>query len=132
MLSLTLKSIRANKIRFFLTGVAVILGVAFMSGTFVLTDTIKQSYDNLSTNVYKHTDAVVRRRLRPSGRRWDGEHAARIRTAGSSPSLYATGAACRAQAVTANEMRDSKPLLEIPRKIRVVRSPDLLADFLEG
>src|SRR4051812_3365261 len=60
MLSLTLKSIRANKVRFFLTGVAVILGVAFMSGTFVLTDTIKQSYDNLSTNVYKHTDAVVR------------------------------------------------------------------------
>ena len=32
MLSLTLKSIRANKARFFLTGVAVILGVAFMAG----------------------------------------------------------------------------------------------------
>ncbi|HVJ98590.1 MAG TPA: ABC transporter permease, partial [Acidimicrobiia bacterium] len=60
MLSLTLKSIRANKIRFLLTGVAVILGVAFMSGTFVLTDTIKASYDNVSTNVYKDTDAVVR------------------------------------------------------------------------
>jgi putative ABC transport system permease protein len=60
MLSLTLKSIRANKVRFALTGVAVMLGVAFMSGTFVLTDTIKQSYNNVTTNVYKSTDAVVR------------------------------------------------------------------------
>ena len=60
MLSLTLKSIRANKVRFLLTSVAVILGVAFMAGTFVLTDTIKKSYDDVSTNVYKSTDAVVR------------------------------------------------------------------------
>src|SRR4051794_15225337 len=60
MLSLTLKSIRANKARFLLTGIAVMLGVAFMAGTFVLTDTIKQSYDNISANVYKDTDAVVR------------------------------------------------------------------------
>lgn len=60
MLSLTLKSILANKARFLLTGFAVMLGVAFMSGTFVLTDTIKQSYDNITANVYKDTDAVVR------------------------------------------------------------------------
>ena len=60
MLSLTIKSISANKVRFLLTGVAVMLGVAFMAGTLVLTDTIKQSYDNIATNVYKHTDAVVR------------------------------------------------------------------------
>jgi putative ABC transport system permease protein len=60
MLSLTLKSIRANKARFFLTGLAVLLGVAFMAGTFVLTDTIKKSYDDISANVYRSTDAVVR------------------------------------------------------------------------
>jgi putative ABC transport system permease protein len=60
MLSLTIKSIRANKARFFLTGVAVLLGVAFMAGTFVLTDTIKKSYDDISANVYRSTDAVVR------------------------------------------------------------------------
>jgi putative ABC transport system permease protein len=59
-MSLTLKSIRANKVRFLLTSVAVVLGVAFMAGTFVLTDTIKKSYDDISTNVYKTTDAVVR------------------------------------------------------------------------
>ena len=42
MFRLTLKTIRAKKSRFFLTGVAVILGVAFMAGTLVLTDTIKK------------------------------------------------------------------------------------------
>ena len=40
MFSLTINSIRAKKVRFLLTGVAVILGVAFMAGTLVLTDTI--------------------------------------------------------------------------------------------
>jgi putative ABC transport system permease protein len=60
MLFLTLKSIRANMTRFVLTGVAVVLGVAFMAGTLVLTDTIKKSYDDIATNVYKSTDAVVR------------------------------------------------------------------------
>ena len=60
MFSLTIKSIRANKARFLLTGVAVMLGVAFMAGTFVLTDTIKKSYDDIAANVYRSTDAVVR------------------------------------------------------------------------
>src|SRR6478672_9589347 len=60
MFSLTLKSVRANKARFLLTSVAVILGVAFMAGTLVLTDTIKKSYDDITLNVYKTTDAVVR------------------------------------------------------------------------
>ncbi len=60
MFKLTIKSIRSNPARFLLTGVAVILGVAFMAGTLVLTDTIKQSYNNITANVYKSTDAVVR------------------------------------------------------------------------
>ena len=67
MLSLTIKSIRAKKLRFVLTGVAVMLGVAFMAGTLVLTDTIKQSYDDVASNVYKSTDAVVRSARHVSG-----------------------------------------------------------------
>ncbi len=67
MFALVLNSIRANKTRFFLTGVAVMLGVAFMAGTLVLTDTIKKSYDDVAANVYKSADAVVR-----SGRHIDG------------------------------------------------------------
>jgi putative ABC transport system permease protein len=60
MFSLTLKSIRAKKVRFALTSVAVVLGVAFMVGTMVLTQTIKASYDGIVDNVYATTDAVVR------------------------------------------------------------------------
>ena len=60
MLSLTFNSIKANKARFVMTAIAVMLGVAFMAGTLVLTDTIKKSYDNVAVNVYKSTDALVR------------------------------------------------------------------------
>ena len=60
MLSLTLKSIRAKKARFLLTAIAVTLGVAFMAGTLVLTDTIRAAYDEIAGNVYEGTDAVVR------------------------------------------------------------------------
>ncbi|HEX2381181.1 MAG TPA: FtsX-like permease family protein [Acidimicrobiales bacterium] len=60
MLSLTINSIRANKARAVLTGIAVLLGVAFMAGTFVVTDTVQKSYDDISANVYRSTDAVVR------------------------------------------------------------------------
>ena len=60
MWKVTIKGILAKKVRFALTGVAVMLGVAFVSGTFVLTATISQTFDNLFSNIYQHTDAVVR------------------------------------------------------------------------
>jgi putative ABC transport system permease protein len=60
MFSLTLKTISDKKARFVFTAVAVMLGVAFMAGTLVLTDTIKQTYDDLAGQVYADTDAVVR------------------------------------------------------------------------
>lgn len=60
MLTLTLETIRAKKVRFVLTSVAVVLGVAFMVGTMVLTQTIRASYDDITRSVYASTDAVVR------------------------------------------------------------------------
>ncbi|HEX5095548.1 MAG TPA: FtsX-like permease family protein, partial [Acidimicrobiia bacterium] len=60
MFRLTFANIRMRKVRFLLTSVAVVLGVAFMAGTLVLTQTIKKSYDDLAGAVYKDTDAVVR------------------------------------------------------------------------
>jgi putative ABC transport system permease protein len=60
MWKVTLKGIWAKKVRFLLTGVAVMLGVAFVSGTFVLTATISNTFDNLFSDIYQHTDAVVR------------------------------------------------------------------------
>ncbi len=60
MWKVTLKGILAKKVRFLLTGVAVMLGVAFISGTFVLTATISNTFDGLFSNIYANTDAVVR------------------------------------------------------------------------
>jgi putative ABC transport system permease protein len=60
MWQVTLKGIWAKKVRFLLTGVAVMLGVAFISGTFVLTATISNTFDGLFSDIYSNTDAVVR------------------------------------------------------------------------
>src|SRR6202011_5681544 len=43
-----------------LTSLAVVLGVAFMSGTFVLTDTLGSVFDNLFSNATKGVTAEVR------------------------------------------------------------------------
>jgi hypothetical protein len=60
MWKVTLKGIWAKKVRFLLTGFAVMLGVAFISGTFVLTATISNTFDGLFSDIYSNTDAVVR------------------------------------------------------------------------
>src|SRR4051794_18770347 len=60
MLRTTFKNLLARKLRLVTTGTAVLLGVAFMAGTLVLTATVGRTFDNLFANVYAHTDAVVR------------------------------------------------------------------------
>jgi putative ABC transport system permease protein len=60
MFKTTLASLRARKLRLFTTGFAVLLGVAFMAGSLVLTDTIGRTFDNLFADVNKGTDAFVR------------------------------------------------------------------------
>ena len=60
MLKVTLKGLAARKLRLALTSAAVLLGVAFMAGTFVLTDTIGQTFDDLFADVNEGTDAFVR------------------------------------------------------------------------
>ncbi len=60
MWKVTRKGLLAHKLRFALTALAVLLGVAFMSGTMVLTDTIRKTFDDLFTDVYAGTDAWVR------------------------------------------------------------------------
>ena len=54
------KGLLGHKFRFVATALAVTLGVAFMAGTLVLTDTIRATFDNLFADVYQGTDAVVR------------------------------------------------------------------------
>lgn len=60
MFSLTIKGLLAHKLRFALTGVAIILGVSFMAGTFVLTDTMGATFDDLFKTSNAGVDAVVK------------------------------------------------------------------------
>jgi putative ABC transport system permease protein len=54
-----LKGLAGRKLRAVLTAIAIVLGVAMISGTYVLTDTIKSAFNTVFTQVYKHTDAIV-------------------------------------------------------------------------
>jgi putative ABC transport system permease protein len=59
MLRATFKSLLSRKLRLFLSGLAVVLGVMFVSGAFVLTDTIGRSFDQLISDAYSTVDVVV-------------------------------------------------------------------------
>ena len=56
----TLKGVLAHKLRLALTGSAIVLGVMFVSGTLVLTDTLHSTFNNLFQNVYQNTSFVIR------------------------------------------------------------------------
>jgi putative ABC transport system permease protein len=60
MLQTALRNLLGHKLRLFTTGLAVTLGVAFIAGTLVLTDTIQKTFDDLFADVYESTDAMVR------------------------------------------------------------------------
>ena len=59
MTSLALKSLWARKVRALLTAFAVFLGVAFVAGSFVLTDTIFAAFDEIFSESLKGTSVVV-------------------------------------------------------------------------
>ena len=61
MFTLTLKGLWAHKLRYALTGLAVVLGVAFMVGTMVLTTTMEQTFDKVFQTANDGTDVIVRR-----------------------------------------------------------------------
>ena len=54
-----LKSLLARKLRLLLTAFAIVLGVGFVAGTLVLTDTALAAFDDLFGDVFARTDVVV-------------------------------------------------------------------------
>jgi putative ABC transport system permease protein len=60
VLKVALRGLMAHKSRLVTTFLAVALGVAFVSGVLVLTDTVNRTFDDLFSDVFKDTDAVVR------------------------------------------------------------------------
>jgi putative ABC transport system permease protein len=59
MIRVALRGLAGRKLRAVLTAFAIILGVAMVSGTYVLTDTIDKAFDNIFSETYANTDAVV-------------------------------------------------------------------------
>ena len=60
MRTVTIKGLLAHKLRLALTALAIVLGVTFISGTFVLTDTLHNTFTELFGNIYDKIDFQVR------------------------------------------------------------------------
>ncbi|MEZ0233885.1 MAG: ABC transporter permease [Actinomycetota bacterium] len=56
----TFKSLLAKKLRLVLTAVSVVLGIGFVSGTYVLTDTMNAAFEELFAQTSGASDVVVR------------------------------------------------------------------------
>lgn len=61
MIRLVLRGIMARKLRTALTSIAIVLGVAMVAGTFILTDQINSAFDDIFETGNERIDAVVSR-----------------------------------------------------------------------
>ena len=59
MLAVSLKGMAGRKLRTVLTALAVVLGVALIAGTYILTDTINHQFDQIFAQVRKGVDVSV-------------------------------------------------------------------------
>jgi putative ABC transport system permease protein len=76
MLRATFKSLLARKLRLILSGLAVVLGVMFVAGAFVLTDTLGRSFDSVFSTAYSQTDVGVAAKPKVEVSELEGEEAA--------------------------------------------------------
>ena len=60
MWKVVVQGLLAHKLRLALTALAIVLGVTFISGTFVLTDTLHNTFTTLFGHVYQNVDFEVR------------------------------------------------------------------------
>jgi putative ABC transport system permease protein len=54
-----LKGLATRKLRTALTAIAIVLGVAMITGTYILTDSIKAAFGGIFTDIYSGTDATI-------------------------------------------------------------------------
>jgi putative ABC transport system permease protein len=59
MTAVALKGLLGRRLRSVLTGLAIVLGVAMISGIYILTDTINKAFTNVVNVSYRHTDAII-------------------------------------------------------------------------
>jgi putative ABC transport system permease protein len=67
MIRIAWRSLTAHKLRTILTTLAILLGVAMISGTYVLTDQIDRGFKEIFSDAYKGTDVTVQRKAEFSG-----------------------------------------------------------------
>src|SRR4028118_1478234 len=60
MLLATVKGMLGNKLRLVLTATSIALGVAFLAGTLMLTDSMQRAFDELFADASSGTDVTVR------------------------------------------------------------------------
>lgn len=60
MKRVVLRGLLAHKLRLALTALAIVLGVTFISGTFVLTDTLHNTFNTLFGRIYQNVDFEIR------------------------------------------------------------------------
>jgi putative ABC transport system permease protein len=60
MWKVTIKGLLARKLRLALTAIAIVLGVTFISGTLILTDTLHSTFNTLFSSAYAKIDFQVR------------------------------------------------------------------------
>jgi putative ABC transport system permease protein len=73
VIRVALKGLAARKLRAALTAIAIVMGVTMISGTYILTDTIKAAFGTVYSEVYKHTDVVISNKS-AIGEEGEGEH----------------------------------------------------------
>jgi putative ABC transport system permease protein len=56
---IALKDLLGRKLRLFLTSLAIVMGVAMVSGTYILTDTINSAFTSIFSTAFSGSDAVV-------------------------------------------------------------------------
>jgi putative ABC transport system permease protein len=59
VIKLALRALWGRKLRTVLTALAIVLGVATVSGTYVLTDSISSAFDTIFSSIYRGTDAAI-------------------------------------------------------------------------
>ncbi len=59
MIRVSLRGLAGRKLRAALTAIAIVLGVAMVSGTYVLTDSIDKAFGSIFTDVRKGSNAVI-------------------------------------------------------------------------
>ena len=80
MIRFALKGLLGRKLRTALTAIAIVLGVAMVAGTFMLTDSIDKAFDSIFTEVRQGSNAVIsgKTAFDPQGRRLHRPDAGRI------------------------------------------------------